>query len=54
MLNAINNAGIMVKGAFIAGMGLLLVFAVLLLFFASIRILGKIGARKGSGNESAD
>lgn len=43
MLEWIENAGIMAKGGFIAIAGLLLVFAVLVLFFFSIKLLGKIG-----------
>ena len=43
MLEWIETAGIMAKGGFIAVAGLLLVFAVLVLFFLSIKLLGKIG-----------
>ncbi len=54
MLENIREAGIMAEGAFIAGMGLVLVFAVLVLFFFSIRILSKFGKKKNAGKETAD
>ena len=46
MLDMIRNADIMAKGWFVAVMGLLLVFAVLVLFFLSIRLLGKLGNKQ--------
>ncbi len=54
MLDTIRNAGIMSQGVFIAVMGLLLVFSVLILFFFSIRILGKIGQKKKADKDAAD
>ena len=54
MLDNIREAGPMAEGAFIAGMGLVLVFAVLVLFFLSIRILGKFGEKKNAGKDPTD
>lgn len=54
MIENIREAGIMAEGTFIAGMGLILVFAVLVLFFLSIKILGKFGEKKNSGKDAAD
>lgn len=46
MLKTLQDSGIMTQGFFIAVMGLLLVFAVLVLFFLSIRLLEKLGKKQ--------
>jgi hypothetical protein len=46
MLKILQESDIMTQGFFIAGMGLLLVFAVLVLFFLSIRLLEKMGKKQ--------
>jgi len=48
MTELLQNASILTQGLVIALLGLLLVFAVLVLFFLSIRILGRVREKKSS------
>ncbi len=54
MMEWIEHAGVMTKGGFIAIAGLLLVFAVLILFFLSIRMLDKLGKRVSEPEDGTD
>ncbi len=52
MMDWVQNAGIMTKGGFIALAGLVLVFAVLILFFFSIRLLDRLGKKAKEKEDS--